>query len=52
MTSISQLSTNFVSQIESGEEKQIVVAKSMIAVLTTWYNQALSPGKLYFMNPE
>lgn len=52
MTSISQLSTNFMPQIESGEEKQIAVAKSMISVLTTWYNQALSPGKLSFMNSE
>lgn len=45
ITSISQLSSNLIRQIESGDEKQIAVAKSMISVITTWYRQALFPGK-------
>lgn len=45
ITSISQLSSNLIRQIESGEENQIAVAKSMISVITAWYSQALFPGK-------
>lgn len=46
LSSISQLSNKLLAQVESGEEADMILAKSLIAILTTWYNQKLSPGKL------